>query len=135
MAIGVQQDRLGTTHLPSLPPWYVPSPLSLTRIEPSYAGLFIVRKAFLLSGLMLPLIMGTIYTTYSINRTYRHLSRFVNLSQACEVSHGTAEDIVKLRRGHPVTRSQTHLNRGRYGHNDEGVYVVGKVRPLSSQCD
>jgi hypothetical protein len=89
-------------------------------------GLLIARQAFLLSALMVPLILGTIYTAIRIHQTYRPLSQFVNLSQACEVSHGGAGDIMKLRRGHPVTRSQSNLNRARYGHNDEGIYVVGK---------
>ncbi|SCV74453.1 BQ2448_8092 [Microbotryum intermedium] len=92
-------------------------------------GLFTVRKAFLLSVLVVPLILGTSYTIYRLSQTYTPLSRFVNLSQACEVSHGATADIVKLRRGHPVTRSQTHLSRGRYKHHsstNEGVYVVAR---------
>lgn len=82
---------------------------------------------------MIPLLIATAYTTWKISDIYAPLSRYVNLSQACEVSNGGADDIMKLRRGHPVTRSQTHLNRGRYGHNDEGVYVVGKVIAFSSR--
>lgn len=91
------------------------------------AGLFTVRKAFLLSALIVPLLLATSYAIYRSGMTYGPLARFVNLSQACEIAHGGAGDIVKLRRGHPVTRSQTHLNRGRYKHSGEGVYVVGKV--------
>ncbi|SCZ96759.1 BZ3500_MvSof-1268-A1-R1_Chr4-1g06692 [Microbotryum saponariae] len=92
-------------------------------------GLLTVRKAFLLSGLVIPLILGTSYTIYRLSATYTPLSRFVNLSQACQVSHGATADIVKLRRGHPVTRSQTHLSRGRYqphSSTNEGVYVVAR---------
>ncbi|KAL8280604.1 hypothetical protein RQP46_006927 [Phenoliferia psychrophenolica] len=89
-------------------------------------GLFVVRKAFLLAGLVLPLLVATAYSTYKMHEIYAPLARYVNLSQACEVSHGGASDIVKLRRGHPVTRSQSNLQRQRYAHNDEGIYVVGK---------
>lgn len=90
-------------------------------------GLFVVRKAFLLAGLVLPLLVATAYSTYRMHAIYAPLARYVNLSQACDVSHGGASDIVKLRRGHPVTRSQSQLQRARYAHNDEGIYVVGKV--------
>ncbi|KAK4703754.1 calcium permeable stress-gated cation channel, partial [Phenoliferia sp. Uapishka_3] len=89
-------------------------------------GLLLVRKAFLLSGLVVPLLAATAYSTWKMHAVYAPLSRYVNLSQACEVSHGSPSDIIKLRRGHPVTRSQSNLQRARYAHNDEGVYVVGK---------
>ncbi|GAA6009728.1 hypothetical protein JCM10207_004170 [Rhodosporidiobolus poonsookiae] len=93
-------------------------------------GLFTVRKAFLLSLLMLPLLISTIYTIYRLGATYGPLSRFVNLSQACEAARagngGGAEEVVRLRQGHPVTSSQTQLSRGRYGHSGEGVYAVAK---------
>lgn len=96
-----------------------------------FLGLFTVRKAFLLSALMVPLMLSTIYASYRIHKLYRPLSKFVNLSQACNITNGSPGDIVKLRRGHPVTRSQTLLNRGRYGHSDEGVYVVAKVGQIN----
>ncbi|GAA5902674.1 hypothetical protein JCM6882_004039 [Rhodosporidiobolus microsporus] len=90
-------------------------------------GLFTVRKAFLLSVLMTPLLISTIYTVWRLGETYGPFSRFVNLSQACEAAHGVgAEDVVKLRQGHPVTSSQTQLSKGRYGHSGEGVYAVAK---------
>ncbi|KAK4055372.1 hypothetical protein OIO90_003210 [Microbotryomycetes sp. JL221] len=89
-------------------------------------ALFTVRKAFLLSGSLIPLFIATAYTTWSIGNSYKNLSRFVNLSQACAATNGTNTDVVRLRRGHPVTSKQTNLNRGRYKHNGEGIYVVGK---------
>ncbi|GAA5863074.1 hypothetical protein JCM8547_002789 [Rhodosporidiobolus lusitaniae] len=87
-------------------------------------GLFTARKAFLLSGLMIPLLAGTSYTIYRIGRVYGPLAHYVSLSQACE-SAGV-DDVVKLRQGHPVTNSQTELSRGRYGQTGEGVYAVAK---------
>ncbi|KWU44595.1 DUF221-domain-containing protein, partial [Rhodotorula sp. JG-1b] len=90
-------------------------------------GLFTVRKVFLLVILMLPLVAGTAYTVWHIGKMYEPLARFVNLSQACEVVNGDGtNDVDQLRKGHPVTKSQTHLNRGRYGHRGDGVYAVAK---------
>ncbi|GAA5944356.1 uncharacterized protein JCM15063_006571 [Sporobolomyces koalae] len=91
-------------------------------------GLFTVRKAFLLSVLMVPLSLSTLVTMLYLSSVYTPLSRFVNLSQAAEVTHGAnAGDVIQLRQGHPVTTSQTNLNRGRYGHQGEGVYAVAKT--------
>lgn len=90
-------------------------------------SLFIFRQAILLAALMAPLILGTLYTSFRIHNTYKPLSQFVNLSQASEVASTEGGDIMKLRKGHPVTRSQSNLNRGRYGANDDGLYVVGQV--------
>ncbi|KPV72603.1 uncharacterized protein RHOBADRAFT_29756 [Rhodotorula graminis WP1] len=90
-------------------------------------GLFTVGKDFLLVVLMIPLLAGTAYTIWRLGATYAPLARYVNLSQACESGQGTgAEDVVKLRQGHPVTAGQTHLNRGRYGQKGEGVYAVAQ---------
>ncbi|GAA5868559.1 hypothetical protein JCM3774_005428 [Rhodotorula dairenensis] len=90
-------------------------------------GLFIVRKVFLLVILMMPLVAGTVYTVWHMGKMYEPLARFVNLSQACEVTNGDGtNDVEQLRKGHPVTKSQTHLNRGRYGHRGDGVYAVAK---------
>lgn len=92
-------------------------------------GLFTVRKAFLLSILVVPLSLATLYTMYHLSSVYLPLSRYINLSQAAEVTHGaTAGDVVQLRSGHPVTTSQTNLNRGRYAHQGDGIYAVAKVR-------
>ena len=114
-------------------------------------GLYTVRKAFLLSVLMVPLALSTLYTMYFLSSVYLPLSRYINLSQAAEViGDGTARatgspdspeggaggetpaapDVVEhLRQGHPaVTSSQQNLNRGRYGHQGDGIYAVAKVR-------
>lgn len=91
-------------------------------------GLFVTRKAFLLVGLTVPLLAGTAYSAYKMQEIYGPLSRFVNLSQACEIARGADDDLVQLRKGHPVTRSESNLNKGRYSHSGDGVYVVGKNR-------
>ncbi|GAA5900728.1 uncharacterized protein JCM6883_004637 [Sporobolomyces salmoneus] len=91
-------------------------------------GLFTVRKAFLLSVLMVPLSLATMYTMYWFSSIYLPLSKYINLSQAAEVTHGaTAGDVVQLRQGHPVTISQTNLNRGRYSYSGDGIYAVAKT--------
>lgn len=77
---------------------------------------------------MVPLAAGTVYFASSLSSTYGSLSRYVNVSQACEVSSGQAADVLGMNRGHNVTRSQTNLQRSRYAHSDEGLYVVGPVR-------
>ncbi|GAA6025636.1 hypothetical protein JCM11491_007153, partial [Sporobolomyces phaffii] len=103
--------------------------LALVVFQVFMFGLFTVRKAFLLSVLMVPLVLATLYTMYHLSSVYLALSRFINLSQAAEVAHGgdaTAGDVVQLRQGHPVTTSQTNLNRGRYGGQGDGVYAVAK---------
>lgn len=131
MAACVQPDRFGARDLPDL---HARCGLdcclfaSSTLIEPRLTGLFTVRKAFLLSGLVVPLLLATVYSTWRIGENFKPLSRYVNLSQACEIMNGGANDVVRLRRGHPVTRSQTHLNRDRYKHSNEGIFVVAKVR-------
>lgn len=105
-----------------------PTGCSLTRTL-SAPGLFTVRKVFLLVVLMVPLVAGTTYTIWHIGRMFRPLARYVNLSQACEVTNGEGSaDVTQLHAGHPVTKSQTHLNRGRYGQRGDGVYAVAKVR-------
>lgn len=98
-------------------------------------GLFTVRKVFLLVILMVPLVAGTAYAIWHIGKMYEPLSRYVNLSQACEVTSGEGStDVTQLRKGHPVTKSQTHLNRGRYGQRGDGVYAVAKVCWSRFEC-
>lgn len=72
-------------------------------------------------------MLATTYATYRIGENFGPLSRYVNLSQACEITDGAANDVVRLRKGHPVTKSQTHLNRGRYKQSNEGAFVAAKV--------
>ncbi|GAA5948371.1 hypothetical protein JCM3765_001391 [Sporobolomyces pararoseus] len=100
-------------------------------------GLFTVRKAFLLSFLMIPLSLSTIYIMYYFNLIYSPLSKFINLSQAAQVTHGgrLAGDVVveqtqtqtQLGKNHPVTTSQTNLNKERYSNKGDGIYAVAKT--------
>jgi hypothetical protein len=101
-------------------------------------GLFALREAALLTLLMIPLLLITLYTGWSLHTRFHSLSTYVNLAQAAEVkrTHDNGEtyeagalssDVERLRKGHPVTMSQSALNRGRYrskDERDEGLYVV-----------
>lgn len=89
-------------------------------------GIFTVRGAFSLSTLMALVMATSAWVCWRLHRRYRRLSRFVNLQQACEAERDVngPEDVQKLRRGHPVTFSQTRLSQGRYNQRDDSLYVV-----------
>ncbi|KAF5366245.1 hypothetical protein D9758_005743 [Tetrapyrgos nigripes] len=87
-------------------------------------GFFAVSKS-ILATLLLPLIgftaIGSGYVYYKLNP----LSQYVNLSSVFEVERGEeTADVARLRMGHPVTWSQSHLNRRRYAQNDDTLYVA-----------
>jgi hypothetical protein len=91
---------------------------------------------------------------YHFSSVYLPLSRFINLSQAAEITKSTAnataaadssssnsvskdddgdragDAVVQLRQGHPVTSSQTNLNKERYATKGDGIYAVAKVSLL-----
>ncbi|EGN97135.1 hypothetical protein SERLA73DRAFT_169572 [Serpula lacrymans var. lacrymans S7.3] len=88
-------------------------------------GIFILRKSYVLSSLLAPLILGTLLWSWYIDKTFKPLSKFVCLSSVFEVERGEeTADVARLREGHPVTWSQSNLNRRRYGQNDETLYVA-----------
>ncbi|KZT73615.1 DUF221-domain-containing protein [Daedalea quercina L-15889] len=88
-------------------------------------GIFILRKSFVLSSLLAPLLGFTLLWAWYEDRAFRPLSKYVNLSSVFEVQRGEdTADVVRLRHGHPVTWSQSNLNRRRYAQNDETLYVV-----------
>lgn len=88
-------------------------------------GLFTVRGAFPLSTLMAILIAVTAYSCFNMYRKFHGLARYVNLQQACEVQRDEEpSNIQQLKRGHPVTTSQTKLSRSRYEKPDDSVFVV-----------
>lgn len=89
-------------------------------------GIFTVKEAFPLSTCMALIMAGSAWECWRMHRKFRQLSRFVNLQQACEAARDDEgpEDVQKLRRGHPVTESQTRLSQGRYNQRDDGLYVV-----------
>ncbi|KAH7090850.1 DUF221-domain-containing protein [Auriculariales sp. MPI-PUGE-AT-0066] len=89
------------------------------------AGIFLLKKSFYLASLMTPLILFTVYWTWSTDALFGPLSAFVGLSSVCEVQRGEEADEVRgLRHGHPVSWSQSNLNRRRYAQNDETLYVA-----------
>ena len=104
-------------------------------------GIFALKKAFVISSLVTPLLIGTVLWSWYVIKIYAPLSKHVSLSSVCEVERGeeTAE-VVRLRAGHPVTWSQrqvcpggddqwltsslSNLNRRRYAQNDDTLYVA-----------
>jgi len=89
------------------------------------SGNFILKRSFVLSSLVTPLIAFTVAWSVYISSSFRGLSRYVNLSAVFEVQRGEeTEDVVRLRAGHPVTWSQSNLNRRRYAQNDDVLYVA-----------
>jgi len=88
-------------------------------------GIFILRKSFVLSSLLAPLLGGTLLWAWYEDKAFRPLSKYVNLGSVFEVQRGEdTADVVRLRHGHPVTWSQSNLNRRRYAQNDETLYVA-----------
>lgn len=88
-------------------------------------GIFTLRKSYILSSLLVPLLACTIAWSWYIHHSLQSLSKFVSLSSVFEVQRGeeTAE-VLRLRAGHPVSWSQSHLNRRRYAQNDDTLYVA-----------
>ncbi|EPQ51564.1 DUF221-domain-containing protein [Gloeophyllum trabeum ATCC 11539] len=88
-------------------------------------GNFILRQSYVLSFLVGPLLAGTLFWAWQTDKTFRPLSKYVSLSSVYEVERGEeTADVVRLRAGHPVTWSQSNLNRRRYAQNDETLYVA-----------
>ncbi|CCM06528.1 uncharacterized protein FIBRA_08801 [Fibroporia radiculosa] len=88
-------------------------------------GIFILKRSYVLATLLAPLLAGTLLWSWYTNKTFQSLSEFVNLSSVFEVQRGEdTADVVRLRAGHPVSWSQSNLNRRRYAQNDETLYVA-----------
>ena len=72
-------------------------------------GNFLLAKAFVLSALVAPLILGTLAWAWYIDKAFRPLSKYVSLSSVFEVQRGVeTEEVLRLRAGHPVTWSQRY---------------------------
>ncbi|GLB41104.1 putative cytosolic domain of 10TM putative phosphate transporter [Lyophyllum shimeji] len=88
-------------------------------------GIFTLRQSFIISSLLLPLLAATIIWSWYVQKTFKPLSKFVSLSSVCEVQRGEeTADVLRLKAGHPVTWSQSNLNRRRYAQNDDTLYVA-----------
>jgi len=74
------------------------------------SGNFVLRRSFVLSSLVAPLLIFTVSWSIYISRAFRGLSGYINLSAVFEVQRGEeTEDVSRLRAGHPVTWSQRSL--------------------------
>ncbi|KAF5354076.1 hypothetical protein D9756_007257 [Leucocoprinus leucothites] len=88
-------------------------------------GIFTLRKSWVLSSLLVPLLFGTMAWSWYIDKQLKPLSKYVSLSSVFEVQRGEeTADVMRLRAGHPVTWSQSNLNRRRYAQNDDTLYVA-----------
>lgn len=106
------------------------------------SGIFILRKSYILSTLLVPLLGGVLLWAWYTDKKFRPLSKYVSLSSVFEVQRGEdTADVVRLRAGHPVTWSQrsvcvtcselstqrfhdSYLNHRRYAQNDDTLYVA-----------
>lgn len=89
------------------------------------AGFFLLSESFILASTLLVLIASTLLYTYYIQGAFKGLSKFVSLSSVFEVERGEeGEGVGELRRGYPVTWSQSNLSRRRYAQNDDTLYVA-----------
>ncbi|KAJ7471304.1 hypothetical protein B0H11DRAFT_2041193 [Mycena galericulata] len=83
------------------------------------------KLSYVITVMLGPLIVGTLLWSWYVDKALKPLSEFVSLSSVCEVERGEeTEDVAKLRVGHPVTWSQSNLNRRRYAQNDDTLYVA-----------
>jgi hypothetical protein len=70
-------------------------------------GIFILRKSYILSFLLVPLLAGTVAWSWYVDKSFKPLSKYVALSSVFEVQRGEeTADVLRLRVGHPVTWSQ-----------------------------
>lgn len=70
-------------------------------------GLFTLSRHYVLSLALFPLILYTAYWSYTLYESFRPLSKFIALSNICEVERGeAAEEVVGVRNQETVTRSQ-----------------------------
>lgn len=71
------------------------------------AGILALNTNWVLALLTAPLILFTIWWGWETDKSFRPLSSYVSLSSTAEVQRGEdTEDFIRLRTGHPVTRSQ-----------------------------
>ncbi|KAG5645965.1 hypothetical protein DXG03_004757 [Asterophora parasitica] len=88
-------------------------------------GIFTLRKSYIISSLLVPLLVGTVVWSWYIDKNLKPLSKFVSLSSVYEVQRGEeTADVLRLKAGHPVTWSQSNLNKRRYAQNDDTLYVA-----------
>lgn len=112
-------------------------------------SLFSVRKQLLLSTLMLPLIVFTIWFGIYLERTFGKLSEYINLSSIAEVNKPSSSESTRAtttppsqalssnaNKGNPIVAlssvvnsldpSQTALSRKRYAAKDDTIFVARK---------
>ncbi|ORX34475.1 hypothetical protein BD324DRAFT_636070 [Kockovaella imperatae] len=88
-------------------------------------GLFSLQKPYWLFFAMVPLVLWTLWWSWTTDAEFKGLSEYVALSSICEVARGEgADQVVGVAEEDTVTRSQANLNHRRYAINDETLYVA-----------
>ncbi|KAJ7148636.1 hypothetical protein C8R43DRAFT_512491 [Mycena crocata] len=83
------------------------------------------KLSYAITTMLAPLLAGTVLWSWYVDKALKPLSEFVSLSSVFEVERGEeTADVLRLRAGHPVTWSQSNLNRRRYAQNDDTLYVA-----------
>ncbi|CAK5262174.1 unnamed protein product [Mycena citricolor] len=83
------------------------------------------KLSYIITILLIPLLAGTVLWSWYIEKEFKPLSDFVGLSSVHEVERGQeSADVARLHEGHPVTWSQSNLNKRRYAQNDDTLYVA-----------
>ncbi|KAL7418593.1 hypothetical protein Q5752_007051 [Cryptotrichosporon argae] len=91
-------------------------------------GLFSLRGNYYFTLAMAPLLLYTLWWSWTMFRDFGPLGRYLALSSVCEVERGEeAERVVGIGESGP-TRSQSNLNHRRYAVNDETLYVAPSDR-------
>ena len=78
----------------------------LTLFQTFMAGIFTLKQSFVLATLMAPLLAGTLWWAWWMNKECAPLSTYVSLSAVCEVQKGTEEEVARMRKGAAVSASQ-----------------------------
>lgn len=91
-------------------------------------GLLSLRKVFLLSTLVLPLIAYTVYYLVTLDRAYRHHARFISLSQICEADlHG--ESLEQDDSTHPSSQVPSETGRPSDDPNEIAEEAISVIQP------
>jgi len=96
---------------------------SLVLFQVFVTGLFSLSKSFWLVALMVPLILYTTWWGWVMSRDFTPLSKYLALSNVCDVQRGEQPAEVLEIDDH-VPRTLSGLNHKRYAINDDTLYVA-----------
>jgi hypothetical protein len=99
---------------------------SLVLFQVFLTGLFSLRKSFWLVGFMVPLIAYTIWWGWTMSRDFDPLSKYLALSNICDVQRGEepVEVVAIGNADDQLPQTLSGLNHKRYSVNDDTLYVA-----------